>query len=257
MSGRGLISGLAVLASVAFLAAGSAGPASSTPRRTPAVAVSPAPPPPPPLPTPTRKPVDCEVEKCVALTFDDGPGPDTGRLLDMFAKSGGHATFFIVGPMAREYPDLVRRAYAEGHEIANHTEHHLQLSVKSPKVVHREIEGTNRTIRELTGVDPVLFRPPYGATDKAVGVETRKLGLAQILWSVDTLDWQDKNADIVSRRAIRGLHRDAIILMHDIHPTTIAAVPRILKACKAKGLTPVPVSDLLGPTKPGRRYFGE
>jgi peptidoglycan/xylan/chitin deacetylase (PgdA/CDA1 family) len=212
---------------------------------------------PPTRPPPPR--VDCDKLKCVALTFDDGPGPDTDRLLDLLARHHARATFFVLGPNAEEYQDQVRREHADGHEVGDHTMHHLQLNLhrySSAKVRH-EIDDAKQILRKILGFDPVLFRPPYGATDHKVSLETKRLGLAQIIWSVDTIDWRNRNASIVARRAIRGLHPGAIILMHDIHPTTVDAVPRILKAIEDKGFTTVTVSELLGDhLKPGWKYYG-
>ncbi|MEO3784654.1 polysaccharide deacetylase family protein [Actinocorallia sp. B10E7] len=198
--------------------------------------------------------VNCAKAKCVALTFDDGPSSGTSRLLKLLKQGGARATFFVVGPQARSRPGLVARAHADGHEIGDHTERHPQLTGLSSGRIRQELSGTRRTITKLTGTRPALFRPPYGATDRRVAAEARRLGLAQILWDVDTRDWRDRNSSIVARRAISGLHRGAIILMHDTHPTTIAAVPRILRTAKARGYTLVTVSELLGSPVPGRVY---
>ncbi len=203
---------------------------------------------------PRRARVDCAKARCVALTFDDGPGSGTLRLLRMLDEAHVRVTFFVVGPRARAAPGTVARAHAAGHEIGDHTERHALLTRLPSWRVRQEIDGTRRTIRRLTGSSPVLLRPPYGATDRRVTAEARRLGLAQILWDVDTRDWADRDSSIVARRAIKGLHRGAIILMHDIHPTTVAAVPRILRAAKAGGYTLVTVSELLGTPRPGKVY---
>ncbi|WP_232835894.1 polysaccharide deacetylase family protein [Actinocorallia populi] len=198
--------------------------------------------------------VDCAQAKCVALTFDDGPVPGTARLLGLLRRSGARATFFVVGVRARAHPGLVARARAEGHEIGDHTEHHPRLTALPSARVHRELATTRRTITRLTGTRPTLFRPPYGATDRRVAAQARRLGLAQVLWDVDTLDWRHRDPSAIARRAVNGLRPGAIILMHDSRPTTVSAVPRILRAAKAKGYTFVTVTELLGPTVPGRTY---
>ncbi|GAA0940760.1 polysaccharide deacetylase family protein [Actinocorallia libanotica] len=220
----------------------------------------------PPLPTlpPSfeRPKTDCRKLKCVALTFDDGPGPDTERLLDMLAAAKAKATFFVIGLNAAQYPDVLLREAEEGHEVGNHTQKHLQLTAESDKSVERELDGTSRIVRSVLGFPPNLFRPPYGATDKRVEQHARKDGMAVVLWSVDTDDWRNKNSALVARRAIKGLREGSIILMHDIHPTTVDAVPRILKAAKRKGLTLASVSDVLAASegekkpKPGKKYLG-
>jgi peptidoglycan/xylan/chitin deacetylase (PgdA/CDA1 family) len=250
--------GLAALVVVVGLAADSRGPQH---HRTAKRVNTAAPAPTPTQVTPTRPPpprVDCAKLKCVALTFDDGPVPDTGRLLDMLARHDARATFFVLGPNAEEYQDLVRREHAEGHEVGNHSMQHVQLNLhsRSKAKIRREIDGAQKIIKDILGFDPVLFRPPYGATNRKVSLETKRCGLAQILWSTDTLDWQNRNASTVARRAIRGLRPGAIILMHDIHPTTVDAMPKILDAIEDKGLTAVTVSELLGGhLKPGWKYY--
>ncbi|GAA3212925.1 polysaccharide deacetylase family protein [Actinocorallia longicatena] len=260
---RGIGYWAAALGALAFFATGSGVGGHPT---TVKMVAKPNPPVPSPAPTPTpttpvrpeRPQVDCAEVKCVALTFDDGPGFDTGRLLDTLRKHKVHATFFVVGPQARHFKHDVERAFMEGHELGVHTEHHLQLNRRSmsKKKIHDEIDRTRQTLKDFLGVDVTVFRPPYGATDKRVRAETKKEGLAQILWSIDTLDWQSQNTASIVRRATRGLRRGSIVLMHDIYPTTVAAVPRILKACEDKGLTPVTVTELLGgETVPGKEYF--
>jgi peptidoglycan-N-acetylglucosamine deacetylase len=219
----------------------------------------------PPLPTlsPTfeRPKTNCRKHKCVALTFDDGPGPDTERLLDMLADADAKATFFVVGLNAAQFPDVLLRTAEDGHEIGNHTQKHLQLTAESDKAVDRELNGTSRIIKSVLGFPPTLFRPPYGATDKRVERHAREDGMAVILWSVDTNDWEQRDSDVVARRAIKGLRRGSIILMHDIHPTTVNAVPRIIEAAERKGLRLASVSDVLaalegGKPKPGKKYLG-
>ncbi|WP_246052781.1 polysaccharide deacetylase family protein [Actinocorallia herbida] len=198
--------------------------------------------------------VDCRKRKCLALTFDDGPGPYTRDLLRVLRKAEVRVTFFVVGPRARTREGVLALAHADGHQIGVHTENHLELTKLSDSRIHREIDRTLRTIRTQTGERPVLLRPPYGATNPRVAAQARRLKVAQILWDVDPVDWRDRDTAVVTRRVIAGFHRGAIILMHDIHPTTVAAVPRVLKAAEAKGYTLVTVSELLGTTKPGKVY---
>jgi peptidoglycan/xylan/chitin deacetylase (PgdA/CDA1 family) len=190
--------------------------------------------------------IDCAKQKCVALTFDDGPGPKTGTLLRMLAERNVRATFFVVGRNAAAEPAVIRREIADGDP--------LRLAEQ-----FRERPGRGGPFHfrgaRAAGVTPVLMRPPYGSTDRTVAAVTRDLGLAQILWAVDPLDWKDRNSGIVTRRVVRGTKPGYIVLMHDIHPTTIAAVPAIIRALKAKGYVFATVPELLGThLKPGRRY---
>ncbi|WP_233511117.1 polysaccharide deacetylase family protein [Actinomadura craniellae] len=209
-----------------------------------------------PVVAPPRRNIDCTVVKCIALTFDDGPMPGTAKLLNTLAAHKARATFFVVGVNVAAYPDLVRRAVAEGHEIGNHSWSHADLGRSSKGKVRSEIGRTQDAVRRAIGRPPDLFRPPYGSTDGQVAAIARQNGLPQIIWSVDTFDWRDRNSRVVERRAVREAHRGAIILMHDIHRTSVSAVPHILEALARKGYVFVTVSELYsGQTlSPGTKY---
>ncbi|MFL1432695.1 MULTISPECIES: polysaccharide deacetylase family protein [unclassified Nocardiopsis] len=206
--------------------------------------------------SPVDDSVDCaspEV-KCVALTYDDGPGGGTPELLDTLAEYDAKATFFVTGLPVMEYPRTVRRTYAEGHEMANHTYDHQNLGGLGADGSFAILNAVQAQVYRETGYTMNLMRPPYGATTDTVASVTEEMGLAQILWSIDTNDWRDRDPSIVADRAIAGASDGAIILMHDIHPTTIAASHKIIRELDAQGYTMVTVSQLLGDTEPGRRY---
>ncbi|QYC44527.1 Peptidoglycan-N-acetylglucosamine deacetylase [Nonomuraea coxensis DSM 45129] len=205
---------------------------------------------------PRARAFDCGRVKCVALTFDDGPGDHTGRLLDLLGRRDVRATFFVIGQMvaADRGGRLTRRIVHEGHEIGNHSWSHPALTGLSDEGVRRELRHTGELVRRLTGVRMRVMRPPYGATDKHVARETRREGLAQILWNVDTLDWRDRNSEVVARRAGKA-RPGSIVLMHDIHATTVRAVPHVLDTLSRRGFTFVTVSELYGrPPVPGKEY---
>jgi peptidoglycan/xylan/chitin deacetylase (PgdA/CDA1 family) len=208
-------------------------------------------------PAPSRPPVDCRKVKCVALTFDDGPGPYTARLLRMLAARHAKATFFLIGGNIHGREAVVRQELAEGHAIGDHTWSHPDLDHLSEKQIREQLIRTLTAITRVTGRPVHLMRPPYGATGRHVGKVARRLGLAQVIWNVDTDDWLDRNSAIVAHRAITRAHRGDIILMHDIHPTTVRAVPKILRGLAKRGFTFVTVPELLAahPLKPGRVYF--
>ncbi|HEV7933630.1 MAG TPA: polysaccharide deacetylase family protein [Actinomadura sp.] len=210
----------------------------------------------PSAPSGTYAPVDCRVRKCLALTFDDGPVPGTARLLDTLKARGVRATFFVLGCQVRAYPHIVRRASAEGHEIGDHSYSHANLAAESSTAVEGEITRTQRAIRQATGRTSVLFRPPYGATDAQVAMVARRHDVAQILWAVDPLDWRDRSAATVQSRVVRSARRGSIILLHDIHPTTVAAVPGLITKLTKDGFVFVTVSELYGgrPLTPGKTY---
>ncbi|MEV0593936.1 polysaccharide deacetylase family protein [Nonomuraea cavernae] len=204
---------------------------------------------------PAHRPVNCRREKCVALTFDDGPGEYTGKLLDLLRGRNAKATFFVLGQMVSADPhNLARRIVDEGHEIGNHSWSHPPLTALPEEQIRAELVQTDNLVRRLTGVRMRMMRPPYGATDARVAAETRREGLAQILWSLDTLDWRDRAASVVARRA-GAAKPGEIVLMHDIHRTTIEAVPQVLDTLAKKGYRFVTVSELYGTTPvPGREY---
>jgi peptidoglycan/xylan/chitin deacetylase (PgdA/CDA1 family) len=208
-------------------------------------------------PPPKPAPVDCHKKKCVALTFDDGPGPYTARLLRMLAARHARVTFFLIGGNIRGREALVRQELAQGNAIGDHTWSHPDLTHLSSGAVRSQLTRTLKEIEKAGGGSTHLMRPPYGSTDKHVAKVARSLGLAQIVWDVDTDDWLDRNATIVAHRAVTRAHRGDIILMHDIHPTTVDAVPRILRGLAKRGFTFVTVPELLAahPLHPGKAYF--
>ncbi|MFE3453326.1 polysaccharide deacetylase family protein [Nonomuraea sp. NPDC059194] len=199
--------------------------------------------------------INCRKVKCVALTFDDGPGDFTPWLLDELRKSGVKATFFVVGQMvAADRHHTLPRMLAEGHELGNHTWSHAELPSLADEGIVRELGRTQELVRKITGVRMQMMRPPYGSTDRRVAEESRRLGMAQILWSVDTHDWRDRVAKVVAKRACRAT-RGSIVLMHDIHRTTVEAVPEVISALAGKGYRFVTISELYGkPPTPGRKY---
>ncbi|PRX02246.1 UNVERIFIED_ORG: peptidoglycan/xylan/chitin deacetylase (PgdA/CDA1 family) [Actinomadura viridilutea] len=209
-----------------------------------------------PTPTPTPTPrVDCTRAKCVALTFDDGPAPGTAKLLNILARQNVKATFFLIGRNVATHPDLVRREVAEGHEVANHSWSHADLGRASVAKVEGELARTQHAIRKAAHVTPVLMRPPYGSTDARVAGIARRMKLAQVLWAVDPLDWRDRDTRLVERRVLKAVRPGMIVLLHDIHGTTVEAVSPIIERLRADGYTFVTVSQLFGrPLTPGEEY---
>lgn len=218
--------------------------------------VPPEPEPTTPVAPPAPGGVDCAVTACVALTFDDGPGPDTARLLDILHEADARATFFVVGRNAEARPRLLQRMVAEGHEVGSHSWSHPDLRRLSEAERATELDRTADAIERAGAPRPSLMRPPYGALDDPVRHALATRGEAAILWNVDTEDWKHRDAAEVTRRAIAGATTGSIILLHDIHPTTVDAVPELVRQLRAQGLTPVTVSQLLGtPVQPGRAYY--
>ena len=205
----------------------------------------------PPSPsTQAKKSVDCAKEKCIALTFDDGPGPYTSKLLDELKQADTRATFFVLGPAVQSNPSLVRRMATMGMDIGNHTWSHSQLTKLSDSAVNDEISRTTKAIKTAAGVDPIAVRPPYGDYND----KTPHGGFAFIMWDDDTLDWKNRNVEETTKRALDQATNGGIILMHDIHPTTVQAVPGIIAELKKRGYNLVTVSQLLGKLDPSKVY---
>ena len=211
-------------------------------------------------PTPAKKTeprnsggVDCA--NCVAITYDDGPGAETNRLLDKLKAKNAHASFMVLAPSAEQHPELLKRMKAEGHTIGNHTKSHRQLNTLSPEQVSQEIDAGNAAIKKATGQSTRWVRPPYGATNATVDQVTRDKGVSQALWDVDTVDWKDRNSEHVCSSAVQGARAGSIVLMHDIHPTTVDAADCVIDGLRAKGLEPVSLDRLLRTPVPGKRYY--
>lgn len=199
--------------------------------------------------------VDCRKLKCVALTFDDGPGLDTARLLEILDQKKAKATFFLVGRMVQARPKVARRIARRGHEIGVHTMGHPDLTRLSDKWARWQLRRSKAVLKQATGVTPTLSRPPYGATNPRILRFQGELGLSEILWDVDTSDWKVRNAHHVSRTAVNNARRNSVILTHDIRPTTVNAVASMIRGLRKRGFTLVTVSELIGNPKPGRTYF--
>ena len=195
----------------------------------------------------------CTVEgNTIALTFDDGPhAQNTPRLLDMLKQAGIKATFFVVGQNAAQYPDILKRIVAEGHELANHSYTHPVLASLSEFSVHDQLDKTRDAVFQATGVTMKLLRPPYGALSEP---QRRKahadFGYRTILWDVDPEDWKYRDAARVEREIVGHTRAGSIILTHDIHKSTVDAMPSTIEALQAKGFKFVTVSELLALDKP-------
>lgn len=187
-----------------------------------------------------------QIGKYVAFTFDDGPHPQvTPRVLDILSKYGAKATFFMLGSEVNKYPNIVKRIASEGHELGNHSHNHPDLTKMDYASVEKQFSGTRSLIEQVTGINTSLFRPPYGAINSNVISAAGNTGSSLILWSVDSLDWQSRNANAVYNQVMATVQSGSIVLMHDLYPTTADALERVLKTLKDQGFKFVTVSELL------------
>jgi peptidoglycan/xylan/chitin deacetylase (PgdA/CDA1 family) len=187
----------------------------------------------------------------VALTFDDGPGPYTARLVELLRRAHAHATFFLVGSRLRSWPRAPREESQVG-AVGNHTWSHPHLTELPTWLVWAELLRTQYDASLKLGWKPRLFRPPYEAHDERTDSVVRALGLVEVLWSAtsgDDLKHPTKKS--VARNVIRSLRPGAIVLMHEIHPWTVDALPAILKAIRVRGLRAVSIPELLVLDPPG------
>nr|WP_255635518.1 polysaccharide deacetylase family protein [Azospirillum sp. 412522] len=180
-----------------------------------------------------------------ALTFDDGPHRTvTRQVLDILNQEGVRATYFPVGRIAERQGELIHDFVAGGHEIGNHSLTHSDLRKMDAAGARYEIAETNRILRSF-GANPVLFRPPYGRYSEELLNIAREEHMGSVLWSIDTRDWQVRNADkIVSQIKLGGLPGN-VFLMHSTYPSTAQALPRVIAELRAKGCEFVTLSEWL------------
>ncbi|WP_277212673.1 polysaccharide deacetylase family protein [Isoptericola croceus] len=188
--------------------------------------------------------VDCRKDKCVALTFDDGPVPDTERLLRILDRKNAPATFFMVGDNVAARPGIARAVVERGHLVANHTWNHPQLTTLDDGEVRDELRRTQDAITDATGFTPFLLRPPYGAVDGNVRTLATRTGLDIVLWNLDSDDWGTRDPKKIRRHVRAEVQRGSNVLLHDLHPTTVDAVPKIINDLRKEDYVLVTV-DLL------------
>jgi peptidoglycan-N-acetylglucosamine deacetylase len=198
----------------------------------------------------------------VVLTFDDGPAPNSTRpILAALAAQCTKATFFMVGEMAAEHTDVVREVAEQGHTLGTHTWSHLNLKRLADEKMKMQIEAAFMAVEKAAGA-PIapFFRYPYLSSSDATVAYLRSRNIAQFDIDIDSFDWRNRNAATVIRRVMSTLKQRGrgIILMHDIHPSTAAAVPELLRQLDAEGykivhVRPIsPVQTLAGFEQPSK-----
>ena len=195
----------------------------------------------------------------IALTFDDGPGPGTRRILRALESVDGRATFCMVGDRVNDYAQTARMVAEQGSEIATHTLSHPNLAKLSAGEVRAELEQSIAAIEQVTGVRPGVLRPPYGSTSEDVQQICREMGVVIANWNVDTEDWRVRDADAILNHVLDNARDGAIMLCHDLYPETAAAMEQAVEALAAQGYQLVSVSELLqaraGGGSAGKIYY--
>lgn len=201
-------------------------------------------------------------QKVVALTFDDGPNPPyTGQVLDILKEYHVPATFFVIGQNVVKHPELVKRIAAEGHQLGNHTYHHLDLLKADRKTIAEEVDSTNQAVFAASGIVPHLVRPPHGFRDPVVMEMMAERKLKVVEWSVMSRDWTNPGVETIVERTVNNVKNGSIILLHDgdgiasrdSREQSVEAARRIIEQLSAKGYKFVTVDEILRQTEEVKR----
>ena len=208
----------------------------------------------------TRKPsdpsqpvpaTDCSVDRCIALTFDDGPTRHTPALLDVLARQGAKATFFVTGAQIAGDEAVLARIVADGHQLGNHGQTHRSLVGMTDAQVREEVLSVERRIQPYLGEQSRVFRPPYGEYDGQVRAVLAALGYSIMMWSVDPRDYAADDAEDLADLILEQADRDDIVLAHDTSEVTVEAMERVVVELTADGFRLVTLDELLGGSLPG------
>ena len=184
--------------------------------------------------------------KFVSLSFDAAWGnEDTQMLIDILAKYGVRATFFVVGEWVDKYPESVKALHDAGHEVMNHSDAHPHMAKLTAKQIIDEVNRCSDKIEAVTGVRPTLFRCPYGEYDDNVIGTVNGMGLTTVQWDTDSLDWKKLTAGEIYKRVSSKVQPGSIVLFHNAGLHTPEALPSIIEYLLAEGYTIVPVSEIL------------
>ena len=201
--------------------------------------------------------VDCSKVKCVAFTFDDGPGPYTDRLLQILNDNDAKATFFLIGNKVAANPAGAKRIVDAGMEVGSHTWEHPNMTTIPSDAIAGQFTRANDAIMAATGQTPKLWRPAGGLTNDAVNKVAAQQGLAAILWDVIPFDWiNDADTAATRNMLMSQIKPGSVVLFHDTYSSTVNLVYQFIPVLKANGYHLVTVSQLLGPRAPGSVYGG-
>lgn len=178
----------------------------------------------------------------IALTFDDGPGRGTEKILQVLQENDAKATFFELGSKIKEHPELSKKLADAGMQMASHTYSHPDLTTLSDAEIAKQYEKTDKAMEQATGLKPAALRPPYGSLDEHVQSKTP---YPMILWSIDTLDWSSRDAKAICNEVYNANPEDGdILLFHDIYDSTAEAIETLVPYFKEKGYQMVTVEQM-------------
>jgi peptidoglycan/xylan/chitin deacetylase (PgdA/CDA1 family) len=192
--------------------------------------------------------------KQLALTYDDGPNdPHTLRLLEVLAKHGVHATFFLIGRYVQQRPDVAREILKAGHAVGNHTFTHPLLTFKSDAEIRRELSDCNAALRDALGQPVNLFRPPFGGRRPAALRIARELGLEPVMWNVTGYDWNAPPSAVIEQKVSKQIRGGDVILLHDgghkemgaDRSQTVLATDSLVAKYKSKGFEFVTIPEMM------------
>lgn len=187
-------------------------------------------------------------KKYISISFDAAWGADdTIQILDILDKYNVKTTFFMTGGWVESYPDMVKEIYSRGHDLGNHSQNHKQMSKLTVEQQKEEIMKVSASVKELTGYDMFLFRPPYGDYNNTLINTVYSCNYYPIQWSVDSLDWKDYGVDSIIKTVTKHkkLANGAIVLMHNGAKYTAQALEDVIKGLQEQGYTIVPISQLI------------
>lgn len=180
----------------------------------------------------------------IALTFDDGPSLYTDEVMSIFEKYQATASFFLVGQNIGNYPDSVKHMVENGFEICNHSWDHKSIESDDKAHIRQEVFDTQDALYQLTGKEASYIRPPYGSWNELTKQTLNDNGLHIVLWNVDSEDWKNRDKETTLQRAKEGMFDGAIMLFHDLYPTTLEAIKELVPYLQKNGYQLVTVSDL-------------
>lgn len=185
-------------------------------------------------------------DKMISISFDAGWGnEDTTTLIGILNRYNVKATFFVIGSWVDKYPESVKQLSDAGEEVMNHSNTHPHMPTLSREDMLKELSACDEKIQKITGVKPVLFRPPYGDYNNALVETVKESGHYTIQWDVDSLDWKGISASEIQQRVLPKVHSGSIVLFHNAAKHTPEALPGILEGLQKQGYKIVPVSKLI------------